>query len=66
MEAKRAFHLVAVILGIAASLLAVLAVAVYEGYFPSSYVDSLTPGELGGLSALAVVGAIGCGYAGRA
>lgn len=66
MEGKKTFHLIAVILGIAASLLAVLAVATYESYFPESVVDNLTPGELGGLSALAVVGAIGCGYAGRA
>ena len=59
-------HLVAVALGVAASALAVSAVAVYEGYFPPSYVGNMTPGELGGVSALAVVGAAGAAYAERA
>jgi hypothetical protein len=62
---KGTFHLIAVILGIAASLLAVLAVATYEGYIPLGDVDNLTSTELGTLSALAVVGAIGAAYAER-
>ena len=59
---KKTYALIAVLLGIAASLLAVMAVAVYEGYITSSWADNLTDGELGFLSALAVVGAVGMGY----
>lgn len=56
-------HVLAVVLGVAASILAVLSVAVFEGYFPASVVDNLTWGELAGLSALSVVGAVGCSLA---
>lgn len=56
---KKTFHLIAVLFGIAASLLAIAAVAVYEGYLPESTVDNLTSGELGVLAALSVAAAVG-------
>lgn len=56
------FHLLAIVFGIAASLLAVLAVAEYEAYIPVADVDNLTSTELGTLSALSVVAALGFGY----
>jgi hypothetical protein len=62
---KALFHTLAVILGIAGSLLAVLAIAVYEGYISAADVGSFTDGELGTLSALAYVAAIGFAVAER-
>lgn len=56
-------HLIAVLLGIAGSLLAILAVAVYEGYLTTAQVGNFTADELGVLSALSVAGAIGTAYA---
>ena len=54
--------LIAVLLGIAASVLAILAVAVDFGYVPAGWANGMTDGELGVLSALAVVGAVAIGY----
>ncbi len=65
MDRKYMFHILAVVLGIAASLLAVLAVAIYEGYIPLSYVDNVSATELGTFAALAVVAAIGVSSAER-
>lgn len=62
---KSSYHIIAVLFAIAASALAVLAVAAFESYIPASYVDNLTSGELGALAALSVVGAIGFAELGR-
>jgi uncharacterized membrane protein YGL010W len=63
---KNLYFLVAVLLGILASVLLVLSVAVFEGYIPTTFVDNLTYGELGTFAFLAIVGAIGMGYLERA
>jgi hypothetical protein len=52
-------------LGILATVLVILAVAVYEGFFPASLVDNLTPTELGTLGFLSIAGAVASAYAGR-
>lgn len=62
---KKTFHLIAVILGIAGSLLAVLAIASYEGYVTAADVGNFSDGVLGTLSALAYVGAAGFALAER-
>jgi hypothetical protein len=62
---KKTFHLVAVILGIAGSLVAVLAIAVYEGYITSADAGGFSDGVLGTLSALAYVAAAGFALAER-
>lgn len=62
MISKRGFSLIAVLLGIAASVLAILAVAEFMGYIPATWAQNMTDGELGVLSALAVVGAVAVGY----
>ncbi len=61
--ANGSWRFAAVLLGIAATLLVILAVAVFYGYLPSSLVDNLTPGELGTFGVLAIGGAVGCEYA---
>jgi hypothetical protein len=53
----------AIALGILATALVILAVAVYEGFFPESLVASLTPTELGTLGFLAIAGAAASAYA---
>lgn len=53
------YHTLAVVLAITATVLAALAIAVFEGYMPADLVGNLTPGELGVFSALAVIAAIG-------
>jgi hypothetical protein len=55
------FHLLAVVFGIAGSLLSVLAVAVYEGYVTADDVGGFAWGTLGTLAALAYVA--GAGFA---
>jgi hypothetical protein len=62
---KKTFHLIAVILGIAGSLLAVLAVSVYEGYITAADAGGFSDGVLGTLSALAYVGGAGFALAER-
>lgn len=62
---RKTYTLIAVLFGILASILAVLAVAAYESWIPASYVDNLTSGELGALAALSVVAAIGIGELGQ-
>lgn len=52
-------------LGILATALFILAVAVFYGYFPSSEVGNLTDGELGTFGFLAGAAAIGCEIAER-
>ncbi len=64
-ESKGFFHLLALILGIVASILVVLAVVVYLGYVPASWVDSLTDGELTALAAITIVAAGGSYMAGE-
>jgi hypothetical protein len=59
---KRTFRLIAVLLGIAAAVLSVLAVAEFMSYIPATWANGLTDGELGVLAALAVVGAVALGY----
>lgn len=54
------WRFLAIVLGIGASLLAVLAIAVNYGYIPTTFVNGFTATELGVFAALAVVGAIGC------
>jgi hypothetical protein len=49
----------AIVLGIAAAVLVVLALAVYYGYIDTSLVDNLTDGELGTFGVLAIAGAVG-------
>lgn len=63
MTAKTTLRIAAIVLGVAASVLAVMAVTVYEGYFPADWADHISADELGGLSALAVVAAIGASWA---
>lgn len=55
----------AVILGIVATILLILAVAEYYAYFPSTLLDNLTYGELGTLAFVAAAGAVGCEIAER-
>lgn len=52
------YHLLAVIFGITASVLAVLAVLLYEGWIPLSFVDNITATEMGALAALSATGAV--------
>jgi hypothetical protein len=52
-------------LGILATALVILAVAVYEGFIPASLVDNLTPTELGTLGFLSIAGAVGSYWAGQ-
>lgn len=54
------WRFLAVLLGIFASLLAVLAIAVNYGYIPTTFVNGFSATELGVFAALAVVAAIGC------
>lgn len=58
-------HLLALVLGIVASILVVLAVGVYLGYIPASWVDSLTAGQLGVLAGITIVGAAASYVAGE-
>lgn len=51
------YHTLAVVFGIVASILAVLAVLVFLGWIPLSFVDNITATEMGALAALAAVGA---------
>lgn len=60
MENKRLLKTLAVVFGIAGSLLAVLAIAVFEGYITPVDVDNFSDGMLGTLSALSIVAAAGC------
>lgn len=59
---EETYRLISILLGILASVLAVLALAAYWGYIPASYVDNFTFGELGSFAALAVIGAVGVDY----
>lgn len=45
------------LLALAASLLAVLAIAVFQGYIPASMVSNLTATQLGTFAAIAAVAA---------
>lgn len=65
MPEMSGWRFIAIILGIAASALIVLAVAVFYGYLPPSQVGNLTSGELGTFGFLAIVGAVGCEVASR-
>ena len=56
------YHALAVGLGILATALAILAVAVFYGYIPPSLVGNLTATELGTFSVLAIAGAGGSAY----
>lgn len=60
-----AWRFAAILLGIAATLLVILAIAVYYGYIDATLVDNLTSGELGTFGVLAIGGAVGCEYASR-
>ena len=53
----------AIVFGVAASLLIVLAVAVQYGYLPATEVSNLTPGELGVFGTLFIVAAVACEWA---
>lgn len=55
---EKTYKLIAILFGILASVLAVLAVVTYLSYIPASWVDNFTDAELGTFSALSVVGAI--------
>lgn len=57
--------LLAILFGLMASLLAVLAVALYEGYITPALVNNFTADELGVFAALAVVVAIFAYYRGE-
>ncbi len=62
---KSLYHTLAVVLGLAGSLIAVLAIALYEGYITAADVGNFNDGELGTISALAYVGAVGFAVAER-
>jgi len=49
----------AIVLGVIATILIVMSVAVYLGYWPTTLTDNLTYGELGVIAFFAIVGAIG-------
>lgn len=55
---KETYRNLAILLGVIAAILTVLAVASFEGYIPASYVDNVSPSELGTFAALAVVAAV--------
>lgn len=59
------YKLGAVLSGLGAAILAILAVAVFYGYFPSSLVANLTSGQLGTLAAVLVAAAVGLHYTGE-
>jgi hypothetical protein len=58
MVSKNVYHMLAVILGIVGSILAVLAVLVFENWLTPALVDNFSATELGAFSALAITGAI--------
>lgn len=60
---KGIYHTLAIVLGIAGSVLAVLAVLVYEGWLTTALVDNFTDVELGAFSALSITGAIAARFA---
>ncbi len=62
---RKTFHLIAVVLGIAGSLLAVLAIAVFEAYITPAQAGNFSAGVLGTLAALAYVGGAGAALAER-
>jgi hypothetical protein len=59
---KGLFGLVAILSGIAASLLVVASILVYEGWIPLSYVDNFTATELAAFGVLFIVVAIAAAY----
>lgn len=62
MMQKETFHLLAVIFGVIASVLVVLAIASYLGYVPTAWVDNLTDGELAVFATLAIIAAGASAY----
>lgn len=48
------YHLVAILFGVIASVLVILAIATYLGYAPATWVDNVSPTELGVLAALSI------------
>jgi hypothetical protein len=54
------YRALAILLGIAATLLVILSVATYYGYWPSTLTDGLSYGTIGVLGILAGAAAIGC------
>lgn len=63
---ERFYHLLAIGLGILATALFVLAVAVFYGYIPHSLVGNLSDTELGVFGVLAIVAAGGSVYLAQA
>jgi|HubBroStandDraft_1064217.scaffolds.fasta_scaffold229998_2 hypothetical protein len=58
MVSKNIYHMLAVIFGIVGSVLAVLAVLVFENWLTPALVDNFTATELGAFAALSITGAI--------
>lgn len=56
------YHTLAIVFGILATVLIVLAVAVYLGYLPTSEVANLSDGELGVFAALSIIVAGGAAF----
>jgi predicted MFS family arabinose efflux permease len=59
MGERSAYRAWAVVLGVLATVLFALAVAVYYGYIPTSFVNNFTSTELGFFGVLAAIGAVG-------
>jgi hypothetical protein len=62
---KDLYHKLSILFGILGSLIAVLAIAVFEGYITESDVGNMTDGLLGTVSALTYVAAVGFAVAAK-
>lgn len=58
MASRGMYHTLALIFGIVGSVLAVLAVLVYEGWLSPAQVDNFTDVELGAFAVLSITAAI--------